>query len=171
MGLQFLHHSLGTSLSPTMLFLYLLHLKRDKVNWLGPRKLTTKILCLGVRKYLKTYVHLYKTLCYIGAIFSWCFSTTNWYCNMKKYPDNQPYFSRGGPLWPPYHDSVCCCYKLEATVTKVPNFVPFDICQVPRSQFWFLCFKKIEKIGLQKFGGSSNIRRKSEKIWKFSFFH
>ena len=54
--------------------------------------------------------------------------------------------------------------------TKLPDFVPFHICQVPESQFWCLFFKKLKKIDVENFWGSSSIRRKSENFEIFCFF-
>ena len=45
----------------------------------------------------------------------------------------------------PYHESVCRCRKVRATWTKASDFVPFDICQFPGSQFWSLFSKKFIK--------------------------
>jgi len=56
---------------------------------------------------------------------------------------------------------------VRATLTKLPDFVPFLICQVPERQFWGLFFKKI---GCGKFWGSFGIRPKSEKFGIFSYF-
>ena len=56
----------------------------------------------------------------------------------------------GEPLWPPSHEYVCPCGKVRATLTKLPVFVPFDICQVPESHFWCLFFKKLV---VKNFGG------------------
>ena len=69
----------------------------------------------------------------------------------------------------PYHESVCRCRKVRATWTKLPDFVPLDICQVPGSQFWSLFFKKLKNLDVENFWGSSSIRWKSEKIEKKFF--
>ena len=45
-----------------------------------------------------------------------------------------------------YHESICRCHKVGATLTKLPDFVPFDICLVPESQFWFFSTKISIKI-------------------------
>ena len=74
-----------------------------------------------------------------------------------------------GHYGPNYHESVCCCHKVWATLTKLPDFVPCDICQVPESQFWYLFFKKLKKLDVENFWGPSSIRQKSEKI-DFHFF-
>ena len=74
-----------------------------------------------------------------------------------------------GALWSLYHESVSRCHKFRATVTKVPNFVPFYSCLVPESQFWCLFFKNW-KNGHKTFLGSSSIRWKSEKILKNFIF-
>ena len=76
----------------------------------------------------------------------------------------------GGHYGPPYHESVCCCRMVRAMLTKLPDFVPFHICQVPESQFWCLFFKKLKKIDVENFWGSSSIRRKSENFEIFHFF-
>ena len=68
----------------------------------------------------------------------------------------------GGALWPPYHESVCHCHKVRATLTKLPDFVPFDICQVPESQFWCLFFKKLKTLDVEKFWSP----RALCEIWK-----
>ena len=71
---------------------------------------------------------------------------------------------------PPYHESVCRCRMVRATLTKLPDFVPFRICQVPESQFWCLFFKKLKKFDVENFWGSSSLRRKSENFEIFRFF-
>merc|ERR1712079_994843 len=76
----------------------------------------------------------------------------------------------GGHYGPPYHESVCRCRMVRAMLTKLPDFVPFHICQVPESQFWRLFFKKLKKIDVENFWGSSSIRRKSENFDFFCFF-
>ena len=58
---------------------------------------------------------------------------------------------------------------VRAMLTKLPDFVPFHICQVPESQFWCLFFKKLKKIDVENFWGSLSIRRKSKKKNKFFF--
>ena len=70
----------------------------------------------------------------------------------------------------PYHESVCCCRMVRAMLTKLPDFVPFHICQVLESQFWCLFFKKLKKIDVENFLGSSSIRRKPENFEFFCFF-
>ena len=60
----------------------------------------------------------------------------------------------GGHYGPPYHESVCRCRMVRATLTKLPDFVPFHICQVPESQFWCLFFKKLKKFDVENFWGS-----------------
>ena len=70
----------------------------------------------------------------------------------------------GGHYGPPYHESICCCRMVRATLTKLPDFVPIHICQVPESQFWRLFFKKLKKIDVKNFWGSSSIGRKSENF-------
>ena len=55
----------------------------------------------------------------------------------------------GGHYGPPYHESVCRCGMVRATLIKLPDFVPFHICQVPESQFWCLFFKKLKKIDVK----------------------
>ena len=79
-------------------------------------------------------------------------------------------YPRGGHYGPPYHESDCRCCMVRATLTKLPDFVPFHICQVPESQFWCLFFKKLKKIDVENFWGSSSIRRKSENFEIFCFF-
>ena len=64
----------------------------------------------------------------------------------------------GGHYGPNYHESVCPCRKVRATLTKLPDFVPFDVCQVQESQFWCLLFKKLKNIDVKNFWGSSSIR-------------
>ena len=81
-----------------------------------------------------------------------------------------PILPGGEPLWPPYHESTCRCRMVRAMLTKLPDFVPFHICQVPESQFWCLFFKKLKKIDVKNFWGSSSIRRKSENFEIFCFF-
>ena len=71
---------------------------------------------------------------------------------------------------PPYHESACRCRMVRAMLTKLPDFVPFHICQVPESQFWCLFFKKLKKIDVENFWGSSSIRQKSENFEIFCFF-
>ena len=71
-------------------------------------------------------------------------------------------YPRGGP----YHESIRCCQKVRATVAKAPEFVSFDSCQVPESQFWCLFFKKLKKMDVENFWGSLSIRWKSE-FFKF----
>ena len=80
------------------------------------------------------------------------------------------FYPGGGHYGPPYHESVCRCRMVRATLTKLPDFVPFHICQVPESQFWCLFFKKLKKFDVENFWGSSSIRRKPEKNWKKIFF-
>ena len=89
-----------------------------------------------------------------------CKNLLNFICNTMKF--NPILHEWGGPLWPPYHESVCRCHKVRAIITKVPDFVPFDTCQVPESRFWCLFFKKLKKLDVENFLGSSSIRRKSE---------
>ena len=67
----------------------------------------------------------------------------------------------------PYHESVCHYRMVRAKLTKLPDFVPFHICQVPESQFWGLFFKKLKNLAIENFLGSSSIRRKLEN---FDFF-
>ena len=87
------------------------------------------------------------------------------------YKRNLTLFSPGGGHYgPPYHESVCRCRMVRAMLTKPPDFVPFHICQVPESQFWCLFFKKLKKIDVENFWGSSSIRRKSENFEIFCFF-
>ena len=81
-----------------------------------------------------------------------------------------PILPGGGHYGPPYHESVCRCRMVRAMLTKLPDFVPFHICQVPESQFWCLFFKKLKKIDVENFWGSSSIRRKSENFEIFCFF-
>ena len=69
-----------------------------------------------------------------------------------------------------YQESVCHCRMVRATLTKLPDFVPFHISQVPESQFWRLFFKKLKKLDVENFWGSSSIRRKSENFEIFYFF-
>ena len=76
----------------------------------------------------------------------------------------------GGHYGPHYHESVCRCRKVRATFTKLPDFVPFNVCQVQESQFWCLFFKKLKNIDVKNFWGSSSIRWKLEKIKKNIFF-
>ena len=76
----------------------------------------------------------------------------------------------GGHYGPHYHELVCRCRKVRATFTKLPDFVPFNVCQVQESQFWCLFFKKLKNIDVKNFWGSSSIRWKSEKIEKNIFF-
>ena len=76
----------------------------------------------------------------------------------------------GGHYGPHYHESVCRCRKVRATFTKLPDFVPFNVCQVQESQFWCLFFKKLKNIDVKNFWGSSSIRWKSEKIENFFFY-
>merc|ERR1712173_578645 len=57
-----------------------------------------------------------------------------------------------------------------AMLTKLSDFVPFHICQVPESQFWCLFFKKLKKLDVENFWGSSSIRQKSENFEFFCFF-
>ena len=83
---------------------------------------------------------------------------------------SSPILPEGGTLWPPYQESVCHCHRVRATLTKLPDFVPFDICQVPESQFWCLFFEKLKKLDVENFWGSSSIRQKYEKIRKILFF-
>ena len=73
----------------------------------------------------------------------------------------------GGHYGPNYHESDPCCHEVRATLTKLPDFVPFHNCQVPESQFWCLFFKKLHA---ENFWGSSSIRRKSENFYFFNFF-
>ena len=76
-----------------------------------------------------------------------------------------PIWPRGGGHYgPPYHESVCCCCMVRATLTKLPDFVPLYISQVPESQFWHLFFKKLKKLDIKNFWGSSSNKQKSEKI-------
>ena len=56
----------------------------------------------------------------------------------------QFYPGEGGHYGPPYHESICRYCMVRATLTKLPDFVPFHICQVPESQFWCLFFKKLK---------------------------
>ena len=51
--------------------------------------------------------------------------------------------------------------NLSATVI-FPDFVPFHTFQVPESQFWCLFLKKLEKVAVENFWGSSSNRQKSE---------
>ena len=76
----------------------------------------------------------------------------------------------GGHYGPPYHESVCRCRMVRTTLTKLPDFVPFHISQVPESQFWRLFFKKLKKLDVENFWGSSSIRQKSENFEFFYFF-
>jgi len=39
---------------------------------------------------------------------------------------------------------------VRATLTKLPDFVPFHIFQVPESQFFRLFFKKLKKLDVEK---------------------
>ena len=55
-------------------------------------------------------------------------------------------------------------------LTKLPDFVPCDICQVQESRFWYLFFKKLKKIDFKNFLGSLSIRQKSERFKKIFFF-
>ena len=80
------------------------------------------------------------------------------------------FYPGGGHYGPPYHESVCRCRMVRATLTKLPDFVPFHICQVPESQFWCLFFKKLKKFDVENFWGSSSLRRKSENFEIFWFF-
>ena len=82
---------------------------------------------------------------------------------------NSIWSGEGGPLWPPYHESVCRCHEVRATKTKLPDLFPLDDCQVPGSWFWCLFFKKLKKFDVQNFLGALSIRRKSEKIEKKNF--
>ena len=43
----------------------------------------------------------------------------------------------------PYHEFVCHCQKVRATETKLPDFAPFDNCQVLESKFWCVHWSKI----------------------------
>ena len=79
-------------------------------------------------------------------------------------------FHPRGPLWPPYHESICRCHKVRAIVTKIPDFFSFDICQVPESRFWYLFFQKLKKWDVENIWGSSSKRRKSENLDFFFFF-
>ena len=76
----------------------------------------------------------------------------------------------GGHYGPPYHESVCRCRMVRAMLTKLSDFVPFHICQVPESQFWRLFFKQLKKFDIENFLGSSSIRWKSENFEFFYFF-
>ena len=51
------------------------------------------------------------------------------------------FYPWGGHYGPPYHESVCRCCLVRAMLTKLPDFVPFHICQVPESHFG-VCFSK-----------------------------
>ena len=52
----------------------------------------------------------------------------------------------GGHYSPHYHESVSRCCKVRALLTRLPDFVPFDVCQFKEHQFWCLFFKKLKKI-------------------------
>ena len=69
-------------------------------------------------------------------------------------PNKLPLFYPGGGHYgPPYHESVCRCRMVRATLTKLSDFVPFHI-QVPESQFWRLFIKKLKKLVVENFWGS-----------------
>ena len=80
------------------------------------------------------------------------------------------FYPWGGHYGPPYHESVCHCHMVRATLTKLPDFVPFHVCHLPESQFWCLFFKKLKKFNVENFWGSSSIRRKSENRKILNFF-
>ena len=73
------------------------------------------------------------------------------------------FYPWGGPLWPPYHESVSRCRLVRATLTKLPDFVPFHIFQVPESQFWCLFFKKLKNWPSKIFGGPRALCENQEK--------
>ena len=53
---------------------------------------------------------------------------------------------------PSYQESVCHCCKVRATWTKLPDFIPIDIFQVPGSQSWSLFFKILKELDIKNFG-------------------
>ena len=57
-------------------------------------------------------------------------------------------------------------YPISIVLARLPDFVPFDTCQVQESQFWDLFFKKLKKSDVENFWGSSRIRRKTKKKLK-----
>ena len=115
----------------------------------------TNALQLRITNYLCSKLVLFKTYWKMSKVMLNCFLTL---------------FRPGeGHYGPYYHESVCCCHEVRATLTKLPDFVPCDICQVPESQFWYLFFKKLKKLDVENFWGSSSIRWKSEKIEKIFF--
>ena len=48
---------------------------------------------------------------------------------------------RGEALWPPTMN----LFAAMTTLTKLLDFVPFDICQFPKSQFWCLFYENLKK--------------------------
>ena len=63
----------------------------------------------------------------------------------------------------PYHESVCCCHKVSATLTKLPEFVSFDIYSVPESQLGFLYLKRLKRSDIKNFWGSLSTMQKFKK--------
>ena len=58
---------------------------------------------------------------------------------------------------------------VSATLTKLPDFVPFHISQVPESQFWHLFFKELKKLDVENFWGPRALGE-NQKILKFFHF-
>ena len=80
-------------------------------------------------------------------------------------------FSMGvGHYDPHYHESVCCFHRVRARITKVHDFVCFNICQVPVKSFFGFFFQNFEKLDIENFWGSSSIDAKIKKIKKKIFF-
>ena len=80
-------------------------------------------------------------------------------------------FDRGqgeGSMWPPYHESVCHCHKVRATKTKLPDFVPFDNCQVLGKQFCCVFSRNWKHLTSKIFWGPWALgenQKKNEKIF------
>ena len=55
-------------------------------------------------------------------------------------------------------------------LTKLPDFVPLNICQVPESQFWYLFFKKLKKIDIKNFFGPEAFGKNRKNSKKNIFF-
>ena len=70
----------------------------------------------------------------------------------------------GGPLWPPYHESVRRFHRVRAKLTKTHDFVPLKNWKVPEESFFELFLKMFWKLDVENFWGSSSMSRKIEKI-------
>ena len=117
-----------------------------------------KQLSLILKFFLTAHLHLAIQMTHVlnGHFKNWCLS-------LKKYGWLTLFRPGGGHYGPHYHESVCRCRKVRTKLSKLPDFVPLDVCQVQESQFWCLFFKKLKNIDVKNFWGSSSIR----KIGKF----